>query len=189
MLTSWIKFPHLDSSNQLSRTTLSSGEMIVVSTNCLHCWRRCLYGSTLEDSRSGNSQPKTITPNYANQTLILPMVDILLGDRENFSWLGSQLRSGAKKKSGFIYRNAIGHMCVFVVCWHMNFLDTGWRMELPICAGCFVSLSCGVWMSAPLFDFWESRRELCVRSPISPFSFRVVFLLATLCSPRWRLAI
>ena len=30
-------------------------------------------------------------------------------------------------------------------------------MERPICAGCFVSLSCGVWMSAPLFDFWESR--------------------------------
>ena len=29
-------------------------------------------------------------------------------------------------------------------------------MERPISAGCFVSLSCGVWMLAPLFDFLES---------------------------------
>jgi len=26
-------------------------------------------------------------------------------------------------------------------------------MKCPICAGCFVSLSCGVWMSAPLSNF------------------------------------
>ena len=38
-------------------------------------------------------------------------------------------------------------------------------MERPICAGCFVSLSCGVWMSVPLFDFWESRLS---DFPISP---------------------
>ena len=65
-------------------------------------------------------------------------------------------------------------------------------LQLAICLSLppfFVSLSCGVWMLAPLFDFWESRPELCVRSPLSPFSFRVVFLLATPCSPRRRLAI